>query len=197
MNYEEKWNELSWKMQEATTAFSAILGWMDYQKEFLESLQHKTTYPITKFQHAEIAISHALVSHFFISICHIRESTSNGKYSLSALYNEALNSNLLNSTQLDDAKILIESTQVAFNIIKNVRGQFVAHLNSAGNPFQVLKDKGLSRAAMQNYLNECNELFALLGEAIGKNLQHKKIDYKNELYQQMYELHSQIQPLNS
>lgn len=188
-------NSLSWKMGEATDSFSSLLGWIDWQTEWIKRMEGKTSYPLTKFSHASIAISHSLVSHFFISICHIREKT-NSKMNLYCCYEKATADSLLSKEQLERAEQLMASTLDIFKKVKIVRGKVVAHLNTDDSPFEILKQSGVTRDDILRYLNECNELFAILGQPIKKNnTAHKSFEYKNELYDQMFELHSILNPV--
>lgn len=193
--YENDWNALSWEIQDANNSFQAMLGWNDWQRYRFETMKAAGIVHQNRFSYASGVISKALLVHFFISICRIREET-NSTISLFVLHKKANKLNLLKDAKLDLANNLIAQTKTKFLKIKKARGTVVAHLNLTNTTaLQILINQGLSREDTLEYLNDCNELFYLLGEPIGKNNSYKKMELKNELYNEMYDLNSIIDPI--
>lgn len=193
--YEKSWNSLSWEVDDAENAFFSMLGWNEWATQLIEHIQNGSPSFHTSFSHCGSIIQKALITHFFISICKIRE-TSNSKLSLDKLLTQATELGLLEDQLLIEAKTLHQSTKKTFEILRTVRGQAIAHLHHhQNNPFQMLRIEGISRNDVLTYLNQCRKLYRLLGSPIGKNQDIKDLAYNTELISKFSSLHSLLQPI--
>lgn len=164
--YVAKWNSFSWEISEAVSSYYALLGVTEWQDAFLA--QVKAGLPVRSSPHVEavVTISNAVLTHFFIAVCRVRE-TSNTQLSLPVLVREVASVMSLDSAKTAEMQTLIDKTKTPFEKIKKVRGMTVAHLHDSGSPFAVMKNEGVTREMVGSYLEDCVALYVLLGKLIG------------------------------
>jgi hypothetical protein len=165
--YLEKWNDFSWEIDGALMAFHSLLGASDWQANLMSQLG-KPPVQLSPHALALSVFSNAIVTEFFISACRIRETT-NSKMSLPKMVSYSVSIFTLDAAFVISMQDLLDKTEPTFEKLKKARGCSVAHLHEGENPFQILKQNGVSRDLIQVYLEQCLTLYVMLGKPIGKD----------------------------
>jgi hypothetical protein len=194
--YIEFHNYLSWDIANACDAFSAMKVSLDWSSELVARFERGHTTSFSPCASSLMVISNSLVTYFFIAACKIREE-SRSKLNLSKLYADALKLNLLTKEQNAIAIELLASTEQTYKKLKIVRGMAVAHIGTTETPFAILKKNNLAQQDIRAYLEQCEELFQLLGEPINSNKGAIFEERDNHISQNMSLLYSAAWPFNA
>ena len=166
--YETKWEAFSWELSEAAQSFFALLACSEWQEALMSRVKNGPPLQSSPHSHAISIFSNSIIAHFFISICRIREPTKT-KLSLPILFADAQTTRSVDPALKSSIQALLDRTKGPFIQIKKVRGMTVAHLERPGNPFAVLKKEKITNAMVRSYLEDCAELYSLLGKPIGRD----------------------------
>lgn len=166
-DYEKNWNAFSWEMSAATDSFFAVSGCGSWQKELISKSDKRASVNPSRFFAIIAVIVNAVSAYFFIAACRIREE-KRSTLNLPRLISQARVLRLLDPAQEKKMQELLDKSCGTFRRLKKVRGMTVAHLEQPQNPFRLLEKEGVSRVDIISYLQDCSQVFSILGEPIGK-----------------------------
>jgi len=166
IEYEEKWNKISWEFSPAIDSFYSLLAISEWQQNFITQAADGETVSMDTTP-AIFAISNALHTEFFISACRIREE-SRTSYNIYMLFKDAKRLQIINCSLIEEIDVLLTKTSTVFKKIKKIRGMAVAHLLNPQNAIVALKKEGIEREDIICYLEDCSEIYKVLGTPFNK-----------------------------
>ncbi|GBE27238.1 hypothetical protein BMS3Bbin03_01162 [bacterium BMS3Bbin03] len=191
--YKDKWNEVSWEISSAKCAFYALLAFAEWQEKFIKA--SKTNKPVKMtFIYSIMIVSNALCTEFFISACRIREE-SRTKYSLPLLFKDVKRLDIMKSEDIKKIENLLIATKEIYGKFKKIRGRAVAHLQQPQNAILALRNKGITIEDVICYLENCSNMFGVLGKPINKEWNYNIRKEGKKIMQEFQSIFKCISPI--